>query len=139
MNKIEFIFAWDMPSEYLEKLKIIRPNLEKIVILGYIWWEDKKSFYERINFLYFPTSKEGFWIPILESFQAWVLPIVHIDSDIPKDLKENCININNSWDVINIFLNYSIQRELFYFKTEENFKFLKSFDYQNYFNFLDSI
>ena len=64
-NKIEFIFAWDIPSDYLKEIKNIRPNLEKTHLLGYVWGQDKNSFYENIHFLYFPTSSEWFGIPIM--------------------------------------------------------------------------
>ncbi len=138
-NTLEFLFAGDMPENYKEKIQTIRPNWEKIHILWYIRWAQKEAFYKNINFLYFPSSKEWFWIPLIECFQTWVLPIVHEDADIPEDLKKNCILIQDPWDILQVLEIYTSQETLRKTMIQRNYELLEAYDYKNYANFLVSL
>jgi len=98
-HKINFSFAGHIRGEFLEKLKTVaNPNVF-VNIVGPISFFDKVNFYKDTCFLFFPTSLEGFGLPILEALRTSTVPIIFKDAEIPNVLKTACIQVEKTEDI----------------------------------------
>lgn len=78
----------------LEELKIIAKYDKRIKFFGHIPEKKMVNFYTDLDVFIFPSSQEGFGIPIIEAM-AIGRPVITIkNSNIPKKVTKNTIKIN---------------------------------------------
>jgi len=77
------------------KLKELSGNSPNIVFLGYIPEDKINNFYSLLDLLIFPTSMEGYGLPLVEAMACGVPPVVLEDSDIPLEIKDRCIIVKD--------------------------------------------
>lgn len=133
-SSIKFHFSGVISQVQKKELESIAGKNE-LFFYGNISEDEKLSFYKKLKFLYFPTSLEGFGLPILEAMKAGVIPVVHRDAEIPVCLKNYCEVVDSPADLL-IYVN-SFDR--YYQKAYSNYLYSKKFDYDNYFFFLESL
>ncbi|MDR3223033.1 MAG: glycosyltransferase family 4 protein, partial [Methanobrevibacter sp.] len=74
-------------GEELENLKKIANNDDRIVFLGFIPDEKMNDFYNSLDVFVFPTSGEGYGLPIVEAMACGKPVITLEDSYMPHDIK----------------------------------------------------
>lgn len=80
----------------LDTLKLKSLSIgSNIDFLGYIKEEDVNYFYNSLDLLIFPTSMEGYGLPLVEAMACGIPPVVLEDSDIPSEIKDRCIVVKN--------------------------------------------
>lgn len=136
---ITFHFAGNMPNSYKEEIKTTKNKKSTYKIYGEIKDKDKPGFYKEIEFLYFPTVLEGLGIPLVEAFRMGVIPIVHKDAEIPKIIKDHCVQINQPEEILNIVKNFNKDLEEYKNIVMKNYTYSKTFDYNNYSELIKSI
>lgn len=101
---------------------------------GVIHEDQKVTFFSDINAFIFPSQREGFGLPILESFYFKKPCIVYDDSSIPNILKEHCLklenNLSNFIDIYNRIHNEFLTKEI-----NDNYNLSLLFNWENYITF----
>ena len=103
---------------------------------GLISEEEKVSFFSLIDAFIFPTEREGYGLPILESFYYKKPCIVFNKAKIPEILKSHCLLLNKDLNNFNNFYN-NIKNNDNNLKstTEHNYNYSLSFDWQCYIDY----
>jgi glycosyltransferase involved in cell wall biosynthesis len=94
--------------------------------------KEKKAWYEEIGYLYFPTEREGFGIPLLEAMTKGVVPIVHRDADIPMILKNRCVVIDEPEEVLTVVEKFDRDQSMCEKFLRGNYEFSRRFRYSDY-------
>jgi len=115
----------------------INKNLTKGVAykhFGVISEQEKVVFFEKFNVFLFPTQREGFGLPIIESFYYKKPCIVFETASIPRILKERCFllkdDLSNYEEIINLIKNNKSKEII-----ESNYAFSLTFDWSQYVNY----
>lgn len=77
------------------KLKKLAGTSPNIIFFGHIPEDRINSFYSLLDLLVFPTSMEGYGLPLVEAMACNVPSVVLEDSDIPLEIKLRCIIVKN--------------------------------------------
>ena len=109
----------------LEELKLRELSKgSNTILLGYITEDKINNFYSLLDLLIFPTSMEGYGLPLVEAMACGVPSVVLEDSDIPTEIKERCIVVKDLTRFLKTLNEYpNIIREV---NIKENLKFSKS-------------
>lgn len=86
MENSKLIIGGNGPE--LGKLKNIANNDERIEFLGFVDDKNMNDFYNSLDLFVFPTSIEGYGMPIVEAMACGKPVITLDDSKIPSNLKE---------------------------------------------------
>lgn len=73
----------------LQKLKKMANGDERVEFLGFVNDEDMNDFYNSLDLFVFPTSAEGYGMPIVEAMACGKPVITLEDGKIPSNLKKN--------------------------------------------------
>jgi glycosyltransferase involved in cell wall biosynthesis len=108
--------------------------------LGRITEEEKVGFYTNINALMFPSEREGFGLPLLESMYLQKLAIIFGSSQIPSLLKQKCLLLEDDLKNLKEIYNYITSEKKEYREfIINNFKYSQKFDWHNYVEFFRNI
>ena len=87
-------------KEVIKKVKkyIIKNNLsEKVILPGFISKEEAKVYYKNALIYVFPSSDEGFGIPILEAL-SFSIPTICSDIEVFKEIGNNSVEFFKAGD-----------------------------------------
>lgn len=79
----------------VQNLRILASEDPRILFWGYVPEEDINTFYNFIDLFIFPTSMEGYGLPLIEAMACGKPCVVLEDSDIPINIKERCIVVRD--------------------------------------------
>lgn len=82
-------------------LKALAGGDKRIKFCGFVPDDQLVDFYNSLNVFVFPTSVEGFGLPIVEAMACKIPVVVLADALIPWSVKSRCIIIDNLDEVIN--------------------------------------
>lgn len=100
-KNLNIVLAGRMGGKFKDDLRrATEVSKANVNVAGEITEEEKVNFYRQLNYLYFPTSWEGFGLPLAEAMRAGVIPIIHRDAIIPAIVKKGCLIVDGPDDVI---------------------------------------
>lgn len=114
-----------------EKLRdIARSNTRNnILFMGYIPELDINDFYNSLDLFIFPTSMEGYGLPLIEAMACGKPTVVLEDSDIPAEIKKRCIVVKDLTDFLeDLNTSKEILKEV---DLESNLKFAETHKWEN--------
>jgi glycosyltransferase involved in cell wall biosynthesis len=80
----------------LEELKLRQlASGSNTIFMGYIPEDKINNFYSLLDLLVFPTSMEGYGLPLIEAMACGIPSVVLEDSDIPTEIKNRCIVVKD--------------------------------------------
>lgn len=109
----------------LEKLKKLANNDSRIEFLGFISDDNINDFYNSLDIFVFPSSIEGYGLPIVEAMACGKPVITLEDAEIPKEIKNRTI-ISKKENLADL-----IKSSEFKSNIKDNIKFAQSHSLEN--------
>jgi glycosyltransferase involved in cell wall biosynthesis len=136
-DDITLLLAGRMSADFRSKLdRALQSSVAKVEILGEISEAKKVDFYRRLNFLYFPTSWEGFGLPMAEAMKCGVVPIIHADAQIPALLKKQCVNVSGPKELVEQVEAFASSPARYRRALSDNSAYAQQFNWSNYADYI---
>jgi len=94
-------------NEIFKRIKKESEEDPRIRIMGPAPDEKLVEIYDSFDAFFFPTKEEGFGLPIIEAQARGVPVIVFNDAKIPKEVRENCIKIDDEIPPLDRILSFN--------------------------------
>jgi len=112
--------------------KLIKGIENNVEIKGYIPDDEIVDLYNSFDFYLFPSSVEGFGIPILEAQVCGVPTLIFDKADIPEETREKAIKCQDTKDMANKILHLIDNKEEYVKISREGKEYAKQFTWDKF-------
>jgi glycosyltransferase involved in cell wall biosynthesis len=127
---LKLVLAGRIDNDLENRLNKIHP--EEVTIMGEIPESEKPSFYQSINYFYYPTQLEGFGMQIVECFKMGVLPILHNDASVPAMLKNHAVLVEDENEAITVIRDFTVNPGKREKLVESNRRYAEKFSWKHF-------